>query len=354
MLLLQGNTEASIIFENLDRIFDKELEFNDIDIDIDQNIKPLFYRLLLSKTFIFYIEKDSFIQAKLNVNFLEISDKIIFIDDIESLIILYKLNKIKKINYDINWIAVELNANNLNDEILRNYSQKQILNIMHCNKIVSCLNFYKKGKIEPNIQYRIDFEHLEQRFKMIRFPIDKLVKNARKYFFKNLFKIKIKNNSKKFIMQELKQISYVNIQITKEDYKNIYKYKCQLCGNEHQVILSKSQKNKHNKKYIKVSKDFIQIKDFKNMQRVFIYCNHKNTPFENSGYYFNFDLKHIISEDKINDYIKNLTNNELDKIFIFQFFNFLKDDNNIKYYKNGKKSTILINDFIKKIYSNKK
>jgi hypothetical protein len=93
------------------------------------------------------------------------------------------------------------------------------------------------------------------------------------------------------------------------------------------------------KEYTRVSENFIDEKD----NRYYVVCEHRNTAYEDINTFFSVDQKTINKESK--------NNLDIDKVFLFQFFNFVLKDGSqeIEYYNNNEKKSIDVNKFIDKV-----
>ena len=112
---------------------------------IIRNVKLPFYEILLSKTFVFYVNNGAISSSYDNADFSEIVNEIVHVDDIESLVVLNDLDNISKKKYRISWIALEVFNQNIQDKAL---VENEIIKTQNYLKIVSFFDFYKKNEID--------------------------------------------------------------------------------------------------------------------------------------------------------------------------------------------------------------
>lgn len=326
MKVVSGVNNLDIVLEKLKKQLVKARKEDYTNAIIDK-VKPIFYETLLLKTFVFYTNKNALNNSFVDADFSEIANKIIHIEDIEILLILDDLPNTIKSKYKISWLALEIYDGNLK---LGNDQQtiKKHINVLPHFELLSHLNFYKKEyKKDTKKVFRIDIDYLESSFKNnMKFLLTDLLKNARMNFYRSVFNLQNDKelDSTNIVEQELKDIAYSEIKINKKDYKNIYQYHCQICNKLHQVVLSKSQKDKHNEvpKYVRVDNKFIRF--FPDRNSIEISCNHSGTRYENINVLFR------IHTNKLNI---NHNDFDVDKVFLFIFFNFLNNADKILFFK---------------------
>lgn len=313
---------------------------------IVRKVKLPFYEILLSKTFVFYVKNGAISSSYSDADFSEIVNEIVHVDDIESLVVLNDLDNISKKKYQISWIALEVFNENIQDKTL---VENEIIKTQNYLKIVSFFDFYKKNEIDDNNKkvYKINFKKLEKQFeKDVTVPIRNLLHGGGKNLYKKLFNMQRFDeniNEVKHIEQTLSPIAYSEIKITKSHLKYVYNYRCQICNTLHYVILSKSQRDKNTlqKKYTRVSSDFIKLNS--TSKRYEVICDHEGTKYEKGKTYFSFLAKNLdISE------VKTVN---LDKVFLYAFFNYIHNENQILFRKEGTNMNIEIDAFIKQFGS---
>lgn len=354
MKLYSGITDLNILLEEISSYLkDESTDYN--TSAITTKVKPLFYEVLLTKTYIFYVKKDSFNNSKEKADFKEISKKIIFIEDIKSLVALKKYDENARAKYQISWIAKERFEEIIkNEDSFENKNpekgliEKDTFSALKHFQNITFLDATKKDEIDDNTKkmYRIDFEKLESSFsKDVRIPLINLTRHSKKYFYKDIFKIQLssdKDNSINIIEQVLNPIKYNDIIITKKEQSNVYNYRCQICNKLHQVILSKSQRDKNiaSKKYKRVDKQFIELlyDSISGREMYKINCDHKDTEYENIDFSFLFNPLYLEMKDK---------NLNIDKVFLFIFYNFIYKNGNIEYYEGNSIQKINADKFIK-------
>ena len=304
MKFIKGVSVLYNVLKELENII--ENEFMDATRSaILPKVKPLYYEILLTKTYIFYVNKEVISDSYMNAEFNEIAKNVIWCDDMEALLSLFNLDRATQKKYKISWIAIEVFTENITD--LKIADDKEIIKSREHIKIANILDRYKKEDVveEQKKMYRIDFTRLEKLFLSSEIPLKKLLRNSKKYFYLDIFKIQLsdkKNNIIEIVDQTLEPIEYKKIQITKNSHKQIFNYRCQICNNLHKVILSKSQRDKNVaiKKYIRVSNDLIRLELVKGKGRFIVVCNHEGTEYEESNVYFSFDPSILDIEDKNN------------------------------------------------------
>lgn len=313
---------------------------------IVRKVKLPFYEILLSKTFVFYVKNGAISSSYGEADFSEIVNEIIHIDDIESLVVLNDLDNISKKRYQISWIALEVFNDNIHDKTL---DDDQIIKTQNYLKLVSFFDFYKKDEPEEDNKkvYRLSFKKLDNQFeKDVSIPIRNFLNSGGRNLYKKLFNMHRFDeniNEVKHIEQMLSPIEYSEIKITKSHLKYVYNYRCQICNTLHLVILSKSQRDKNSidKKYTRISQDFIRHNS--TTKRYEIICNHKDTKYEKEITYFSFSAKNLdLAENKIVN---------LDKVFLYGFFNYIHDENQILFIKEGISKNIEIDAFMKQFGS---
>jgi len=75
-----------------------------------------------------------------------------------------------------------------------------------------------------------------------------------------------------------------------------------------------------------------------------VVCEHHSTKYEGINKFFSISKKTIVDND-------SNENIDMDKVFLFQFFNFVLNDESqkIEYYINDEKHSIDVNAFIDKV-----
>lgn len=313
---------------------------------IVRKVKLPFYEILLSKTFVFYVKNGAISSSYNDANFSEIVNEIVHVDDIESLVVLSDLDNISKKKYKISWIAIEVFNQNIEDKTL---AEDQIIKTQNYLKLVSVFDFYKQDEIDDNNKkiYRISFKKLDNQFeKDVSILMRNFLNSGGKNLYKKLFNMQRFDeniNEVKHIAQTLSPIKYSEIKITKSHLKYVYNYRCQICNKLHKVIFSKSQRDKHaiDKKYTRISDDFIRLNS--TTKRYELICNHKDTMYEKETTYFSFLAKNLdIPENKIVN---------LDKVFLYAFYNYIHRENQILFIKEDISKNIAIDAFIKQFSS---
>ncbi|MFK7779628.1 MAG: hypothetical protein QM490_00560 [Candidatus Gracilibacteria bacterium] len=344
MNVASGEESLEVVLENLKSILSEELNlYKNSNINI--KVKPLFYETLLSKTFIFYIKKGFLRSSQKDSEFNEIYDGIISVGDIPSILIMYNLSTIEQRKYKMSWIAIEEYEENFSDNSV---SKKSISEMRNHFEIISFLDVYRlENNKNERRKFRIDFEKLEKSIHATKLPLKLFLRNSKRYFYYDLLNIQKTDsqiNEIPCIDQELINIKYDDIKITKKEHKNVYHYKCQICNKMHEVVLSKSQRDKNTpiEKYKHVSSDWILIKEKDNVKRVYIKCDHAGTEYENINFSFKVDNL-MIEQENI-----DISKLNLDKIFLFQFYNFVHENNSIKYFKDREFAAIDVNEFCKR------
>lgn len=313
---------------------------------IVRKIKLPFYEILLSKTFVLYVKNGVISASYDDADIAEVMNDIIHIDDVESLVVLNDLDHVSKKKYQISWIAFEVFSQNIQHKAL---SDNQIIKCQNYLKLVSFFDFYKQNEIDENNKkvYRIGFKKLEKQFeKDVDFPIRNLLNSGRKNLYEKLFNMhRLDENINEIINieQKLSPIAYSEIMITKKELKYVYKYRCQICNNLHKIILSKSQRDKNilDKKYTRVSNDFIKFHE--TTKRYEIICNHIGTKYEKERINFSFSANNLNIPEAM---IVNL-----DKVFLYAFFNYIHHENQILYIKENVNKAIGIDIFIQQFGS---
>jgi len=291
----------------------------------------------LLKTFTIYVRENTINSSYSDASVDEIKHNIIYIDDIESLVLLYNLNQFYKKSYKIKWIATELFEDNISSE----NSNFEILNNV---RIANFLEFWQEpSSRERGVNYRIDFKKVENSLiDKLQYKLSDIKRNSKKYFFFDIFNIQLnKDNSIPIIEQTLQNIKYKDISITTREHRSVYIYRCQICNKKHEVILSKSKRDTKSdiKKYTRVDDNFIHLND---ENRYEILCDHKGSEYENSNLNFSFDKEKLgLNEDE---------NININKVFLYQFYNFARkeDEAKIEFYKGDIITDFSVNKFIDK------
>ena len=349
MKVIKGISSLYRVLKELKNMIEDE-SINATRSAILPKVKPLYYEILLTKTYIFYVKKDVILASYLDAEFNEIASEIIWCDEIEALLTLSNIDIVTQKSYKISWIVIEVFTENITN--LKTTDEHIIKSREHM-KVANFLDRYKKeGVIEDQKKmYRFDFMKLEKLFLNSQITLAKLLRNSKKYFYLDIFKIQLsdnKNNVIGYVNQILEPIEYENIQITKNSHKQVFNYRCQICEKVHKVILSKSQrdKNKHVKKYRRVTNDFIRLEEVKGKERFVIICNHEGTDYENNYIYFSFESSNLNMKDR--DRVN------LNKVFLYQFYNYVNQDVHIHFVRNNKSMSISVEKYIAKFESNDK
>lgn len=337
MKIASGACTIHEVERKLEKIIDEYFD-NNIQRAIREKMKDEFYEVLLCKSFVFYVPSNSIKANMIDASLDEIS-KIIYVDRISEIIALVNLPTELKKRYKISWIAVEFDQTNMEDFV----SERELSKILPFISTACELDTLKKNTEKKKVAFRIDFKRLESAFQKTMFKPDRFVRDAKKYFFQSIFNFQIsdqKNNEIPYIHQTLAKKSYADIEITKEDLKSVFLYRCQVCNKQHEVILSSSMRDKKGKKrrYTRVSEDFINLQN----GRCYIVCDHIGTPYEGIEKYFSIDIKKHIGDNEL----------DLDKVFIFMFSNFVNDGNgSIEFYlpEKDEVNSISVDEFLKKI-----
>jgi hypothetical protein len=336
--LYTGKTQLKSFLESIKPQLDNERQEYKKSA-IYGRVKPLFHEVLLSKVIVLYLKKDSIQSNYLDADINEVKEHILHIEDIEILVLLDSFDEHSKINMVINWIALDLG-----DELSDYQNNKNYFFMMRHLKILAFLDAFKNKDFGEGRQIlRIDFLRLEKMFReLVGEPVNSLIKNGSKQLYYSLFKIKTNEDQRNdipIIEQKLEPIEYDDIEVTGEVLKNVYEYNCQICNEQHKVILSKSQRGKRGiNKYIKVSDEIIRLN--KDGDRFEIVCHHIDTKYEGTGKYFSFGVDRLKLVD--------LSSVEIDKVFIYQFFNFVHENDTIKYIQDGKEKFILVDELLEK------
>ena len=341
MKIASGTSSVKEVLNKLENLINEQIR-NMPNSSFPDKAKDEFYEIILSKTFVFYVPVNSIKMSMIDMSIHEVK-KIIYTSNMSEIIALTNLSLHKKNKYKINWIAVEFNKINIDNEEITDNDISHVLPFLS----TACeLNVLKKDAKNKKINFRIDFEKLEKLFEKLGKAPSYFLHNAKKHFFKSLFSIQTseqKNNEINYVKQELIKKEYKNILISKENIKSVYLYRCQICGNQHEVILSKSMRGKKRnslRKYIRVSNNFIYEKN----NRYYVVCEHHSTKYEGINKFFSISKKTIVDND-------SNENIDMDKVFLFQFFNFVLNDESqkIEYYINDEKHSIDVNAFIDKV-----
>jgi len=341
MKIMKGVSSLYTVLKELENMIENEF-INATSSAVLAKVKPLYYEVLLAKTYIFYVNKGVILTSYMDAEFNEIAQEIIWCDEMEALLTLFNLDNVTQKKYKISWIAIEVFTDNIN--YLKINDEKIIKSREHI-KIANFLDRYKKDDVieDQKKMYRLDFLKLEDLFSNSQIALSKLLRNSKKYFYLDIFKIQLsdnKNNVIDYVDQIFEPIEYEKIKITKNSHKQVFNYRCQICNKSHKIILSKSQRDKNVavKKYTRVSNDLFRLIQVNGKERVALICNHEGTKYENNNAYFSFDSSklNMIDINKIN----------INKIFLYQFYNFVHKDEYIHYQKENKQDRISVEKFI--------
>jgi len=337
--IASGTSSVTEVLYKLENLISEQIR-NIQNRSLSDKAKDNFYEIILSKTFVFYVPANSIKMSMVETSIHEMKN-IIYTDNISEIIALTNLSEDKKNKYKINWIAVEFNKANINNKEIADNDLTHFLPFLSraCE-----LDLLKKDTQNKKINFRIDFERLDKSFEKLG-KVSDFFRNAKKHFYQSLFSFQTseqKNNEINYVKQELIQKEYTSISVSKEDIKAVYLYRCQICGNQHEVILSRSKRGRKQnslRKYVRVSNDFIYEKN----NRYYVVCKHSGTKYEGINKFFSIGKERI-------DLRENNENINIDKIFLFQFFNFvLEDTTKIGYYKDGKQLSIAVDEFINRV-----
>lgn len=193
---------------------------------------------------------------------------------------------------------------------------------------------------------KIDYKCIDEIFfNYYKDNSNKFFKKRGKYFTQNLLNLDLYENrqkeatkKKKYAIKEFRFYRGPDqIKLEKYDIKNeIFIIECLICSKAHDVKMFgfKDSKDVNVQDYI----DYDHIQNRFNFE-----CDHKATKYYDE--YKKFSIKNDF------DYQKELTDEQYNKLFLYIYFSFKKDDENIKYFdKNGNESKVNIdNSFKKKI-----
>jgi len=337
--ILNGTNSVAEVLDKLENLIDKQIK-NLPESSLCGKAKDEFYEIILSKTFVFYVPANSIKMNMVDASIDEVKE--IIYTDMSEIIALTNLPLYKKIRYKINWIAIEFNKKNIEDKEI---TDKKISRYLPFLSIACELDILKKDSKNKKLNFRIDFEKLNKLYEKIG-KASYFFRNAKKHFYQSLFSFQTseqKNNDINYVRQVLIQKKYKDISISQDDLKSVFLYKCQICGNQHEVILSNSKRGRKrniHKKYTRVSDDFI----YEKTDKYYIVCKHSGTKHEGVKKLFSVKKMTITNND-------SNENIDLDKVFLFQFFNFVLNDESqkIEYYINDEKHGIDVNAFIDKV-----
>lgn len=337
MKTVSGTSSVAEVLDKLENLINEQIK-NLPSSSLHDKAKDKFYEIILSKTFVFYVPVNSIKMGMINTSIHEVK-KIIYTDSMSEIIALTNLSLHSKNKYKVNWVAVEFNKINIDNEEITDNDMSHVLPFLS----TACeLDILKEDAKNKKISFRIDFEKLDKSFEKLS-KASYFFSNAGKHFYQSLFSFqtsKQKNNEINYVKQKLIKKEYASISVSKEDIKAVYLYSCQICGNQHEVILSKSKRGKKQnslRKYIRVTDDFIYEKN----NRYYMVCNHTNTKHEDVNKFFSINKDTLLSH-------KNDEDIDIDKVFIFQFFNFVLNDENgkIEYYAKDEKQTYSVDQYI--------
>ncbi|MDD4855409.1 MAG: hypothetical protein PHQ22_10125 [Sulfuricurvum sp.] len=303
MKVVAGKESLSIVLETAKKLF--AIYFSDQN-NGKSNILPQvyegFFKTILDKPIIFYCEIGALNGSHHSGEFKNYVSSIHYAESLETLWFLYNLPGPEQEKIEINWVIIEA---------------KKTVNHADLLQKVVFIDHWQESYGKKNTTGRIDFQRLEITIK----------NNVPKNFGKNIMKKFIKFISYPLLGVKPPQMAYIYpkiqyidspraIKINSEMNKNIYRYKCIVCGMLHSVVLSQAINKK-----IPSSNTMIKYDTVK--QSIEFVCGHSNTSYQGrQNVYFKLD--------NVGGYKLN-TPESYDQAFLFIFYTYQRDKDNIVY-----------------------
>lgn len=336
MLIAEGNSNLydflNILNQNKDLmkkyeslIEHKSKIFNKIELD--------FIEQLLTTPIIVYLKKDSILNNSFDSNITDYVKKIEHIDTPELIIFLDKIEKSDRKKFNVTWIALELNG-----EV--NFDK---------NKLFKEFVYVDFNLDKTSTNGRLDINRYENRAKEFLGNIEKkYFKQFKGFFMKNLFKIQIAEDKRKYVKNDLRYIIDFEEELEKHK-KSYFKIECLLCKESFVVSSEIRARN------VLKAKDIFELNN--DHSRIILKCNHKDTLINQIDYIpykgniqFSFKPVFKINENKVDEKILFFA-----LLQYFYNFNLSKDGKNIE---NINKQNEVINfsveEYIKKREKNEK
>lgn len=300
------------LFMHINKILDKRFESKETfstSLDTVKRCTNSFYKEIAKKPILIYVEQGTLhTNSILSGNTTKYFKRIIGIENIFNLLFLRNLSYDKQSEIIVKVILYETAYNNIDS-------------IQSLETMIMLDHFIKKTESSTK-SGKIDYELLENYFfncynkNDLKLFSQKDSKNSIKKFLG----IQTSEDKPKYVEQELKFYTTPNaIDLKEFDLKNSsFKYICQYCGNKHPIKLYgyKDESKVNVSNYISFDKQ---------TEKFIFKCDHNSTPYENKD---NFGIYNRFN------FSTNLTKEQINKIFLFMFFCFKKDGDNIKYFDN--------------------
>lgn len=220
-----------------------------------------FINEILIKPIIFYLKVDSFANSGENIKIDEIIKDIVATEDYNILCFLNNLSALKKREFTINFIAIQIDNQN-------NCSTKDIFNTMLLKEIIEVEYFFLKGSTSGVI----DIKRIEKNISNYITDNDFIgyIKNYQKNLFQQILKLQPKDKKVNYVKNEFKVIPNFELEYEKIGTTNcIFNIKCVICGKTHSVSINNKLKD------VLKAKDFFDI----NENIVELKCGHKETKY---------------------------------------------------------------------------
>ena len=220
-----------------------------------------FIKEILIKPIIFYLKVDSFANSGENIKIDEIIKDIVATEDYNILCFLNNLSALKKREFTINFIAIQIDNQN-------NCSTKDIFNTILLKEIIEVEYFFLKGSTSGVI----DIKRIEKNISNYITDNDFIgyIKNYQKNLFQQILKLQPKDKKVNYVKNEFKVIPNFELEYEKIGTTNcIFNIKCVICGKTHSVSINNKLKD------VLKAKDFFDI----NENIVELKCGHKETKY---------------------------------------------------------------------------
>ena len=340
MNIVAGKIKLVDLQNTLNEFVENSYDYKNFDLNnlsSSKSTSDYFIKELLKKPIIVYVSENSLSSSKKVNDLKRYLKECIGIERIKELLYFRTLSQIKAENIEVDCILIESKYKdiqkvdvlsdlvNLDFMIKRNKHEK----ILENGEKLTTFNISESGKI--------DYKSIDDKF--FEYYKDdngeKMFNKKGIYFCQNLLSLKLTENR---INNSLKLKFYSTpdqIDIEKYDIKNnVFTIKCPICGNAHYVKMFGYK----NIKEINV-KDYINYDKDKN--RFNFNCDHKSTKYHDE--YNKFSVKNDFN------YPEELTEDQYDKLFLYMYSSFEKDNETIKYFdKKEKKIKAYMSEAFKK------